>query len=219
LTHSISRIKRTTKIKMPNFQGGKKYKSSKQGESKADFHEIDDGQMVGRVIKILGNRNMLVFCNDGHERIAHIRGGLRKKNARIEIGDIILFSLRGDGMRIAGDSSGNTKERGDILAKYERETHHQLKKMAGINPRLFTNIETMDLRQRVAEPDDFGFTFDHDSESESEEEEGPTAESAEARAERKKASDKKRAAARSNKADGTAAKETASDGEVDIDAI
>jgi hypothetical protein len=37
--------------------------------------------------------------------------------------------------------------------------------------------------------------------------------------ERKKAAEKKRAAARSNKADGTAAKETASDGEVDIDAI
>ncbi len=203
---------------MPNFKGGKKYKSSKHGEEKAEVHEVGEGQMIGRVIRILGNRNMLLFCNDGHERIAHIRGGLRKKNANIELGDIVLFSVRGEGMRLMSDSNGATKDRGDILAKYEREVHSQLKKMAGMNPRLFTSIETMDLRQRAAEPDDFGFTFENEDTSSTEEEEQP-GESAGDRAIRKAAADKKRAAARASKMDGSAAKTEASDGEVDIDAI
>jgi translation initiation factor 1A len=203
---------------MPNFKGGKKYKSSKHGEEKAEVHEVGEGQMIGRVIRILGNRNMLLFSNDGHERIAHIRGGLRKKNANIELGDIVLFSVRGEGMRLMSDSNGATKDRGDILAKYEREVHSQLKKMAGMNPRLFTSIETMDLRQRAAEPDDFGFTFENEDTSSTEEEEQP-GESAGDRAIRKAAADKKRSAARASKMDGSAAKTEASDGEVDIDAI
>jgi translation initiation factor 1A len=210
---------------MPNFKGGKKYKSSKHSEGGADMHEIGEGQTVARVLRVLGNRNMLVFCNDNKERLAHIRGGLRKKEAKIEIGDIVLVSLRGDGMRLMEDSNGDTKDKSDILAKYEREVHGQLKKVPGVNRKLFLQLEKMDERSRTApmtaEEEDFGFVFEQDSEDEEEQnsdEEGKDKEEiAKAREARKKSSEKKLKDARSAKESGEGAKERSD--EIDIDAI
>lgn len=210
---------------MPNFKGGKKYKSSKHDNSSAECHDVDEsqGQMIGRIIRVLGNRNMLLYCNDKVERIAHIRGGLRKKHAKLELGDIVLFSTRGDGMRIAGHSSSDSKERGDILAKYEREVYSQLKKMKNINPRLFTSVETEDFKTRgQGTGDDFGFTFEQeeeeDDDDEDSEEEGDDEERARARNARKMEADKKRSAARSTKMEG-GGREVGSDDEVNIDDI
>jgi len=157
-----------------NLTGGNKAKSGKNdGGNSAELHEIDtsQGQMAGRILRGLGDRNMLIYCNDGKERIAHIRGGLRKKVARLEVGDIVLISLRGEGM---GASMGSCLDRGDILAKYEREVYGQLKKVEGINPKLFvSNLEMMDAKQRaskVLQPtDDCGFDMDGDEEEEDEE--------------------------------------------------
>jgi translation initiation factor 1A len=211
---------------MPNFKGGKKYKASKHGEGSVELHEIEEGQTVGRVVRVLGNRNMLVYCNDNKERLAHIRGGLRKKDACIEQGDIVLVSLRGDGMRLADDSNGATKDKSDILAKYERETHSQLKKLSGINKKLFLQLEKMDERSRAAAmstaEEDFGFVFEEQDSAEDEEtgDEKDTRtkeEKALAREARKKASDKKLKDARTAKESGEGAKEKGED--IDIDAI
>ena len=185
------------------MKGGKKYKSGKHTETKVEIHEVndDDGQMIGRVIKNLGDRNMMVYCNDGKERVSHIRGGLRKKTAKIEIGDIVLVSLR------SMEKGSVMENRADILAKYERETHSILKKTNGINPSLFLSVETMDARTRASgaktENDD-GFEFDYGSGGE--EEEGAAGGDAEAaavaREKRKEMEEKKRAAARSAKTGG-----------------
>lgn len=206
---------------MPNFKGGKKYKSSKHGESDAIFHEIDvnEGQMVGRVIKNLGDRNMMLYCNDGKERMAHIRGGLRKKNANIEIGDIVLFSVRGDGLRIGLGSQSISKERGDILAKYEREVYGQLKKYPGINLKLFNAIEKMDLEQRNNGEDDFGFVFDSGQGNADENESEDEGEEKEAREARKLIEDKKRSLARSVKQSQGDGGGDGGNSDVDIDAI
>jgi translation initiation factor 1A len=211
---------------MPNMKGGKKYKSSKHSEGGADMHDIGEGQTIGRVIRVLGNRNMLVFCNDNKERLAHIRGGLRKKEACIEVGDIVLVSLRGDGMRLCDESNGDTKDKSDILAKYEREVHGQLKKVPGVNRKLFLQLEKMDERSRTApmtaEEEDFGFVFEHDSDEDDGEgdldEEGKDKEEiAKVREARKKASEKKLKDARNAKESGEGAKEKGDD--IDIDAI
>jgi translation initiation factor 1A len=208
--------------KMPNLKGGKKYKAGKHAEKESVLHEIGEGQTIGRVIRVLGNRNMLVYCNDGRERIAHIRGGLRKKNACIELGDIILFSLRGEGMNLSSDSNGNTKERGDILAKYDREVFSQLKKIPGVNLNLFKTIETMDSRQKIStnlEEDDFGFTFEQNEESD-EDDDGDDIgkeERSKAREARKMALDKKRIEDRSKKLEG--GRDRPDDDEINIDAI
>lgn len=181
---------------MPNFKGGKKYKSGKGDETKADLHEINtsDRQMAGRVIKNLGDRNMLIYCNDGRERICHIRGGLRKKVAKIEVGDIVLISIR------SMEEGSTMKDRGDILAKFEREVHGQLKKEIGINETLFLSVETMDSRQRaigVKPEDDCGFDFDQESEDEGAGVDEATANTA--REKRKDEEERKRASARNAK--------------------
>jgi translation initiation factor 1A len=145
---------------MPNLKGGKKYKAGKHSDEKPELHEIGEGQMVGRIIKNLGDRNLMIYCNDGKERICHIRGSMTKKKCKLEIGDIILFSFRDE-------------TRGDILAKYNREVYSQLKKEPGIEAKLFLTIESFDADKRASgnfTEDSFGFSFENESDSEQEEE-------------------------------------------------
>jgi len=151
---------------MPNLKGGKKYKAGKHSDTKAEFHEIGEDQMVARVLKHLGDRNVLVYCNDGKDRIAHIRGGLSKKKAFIETGDLILISLRTTGL----DTDNKKQDRGDVLAKYDHELLGQLKKVEGINKNLFLQMETMD-RTKVKVEEDFEFETAEKQESEESEEE------------------------------------------------
>jgi translation initiation factor 1A len=128
---------------MPNIQGGKKYKSSKGAQDiTPEIHEIGDDQMLGRVVRVLGNRRMLVFCNDGKQRICKVRGVLRKKRMWIGVGDVVLLSLR---ELAPGESTSDVSgERGDILAKYDPVHFGKLKKEPGVNPKLFIQLETMD---------------------------------------------------------------------------
>jgi initiation factor 1A len=149
------------------MKGGKKYKAGKHSDLKPEFHEInvEQGQSIGRVLKHLGDRNVLLYCNDSKERIAHIRGGLSKKKANIEIGDIVLYSNRGDGLC----SEGGDKNRGDILAKYTQDVHRELKKMDGVNPKLFLQLERVENRDIVTQQIDDGFEFDANSDDEEKE--------------------------------------------------
>jgi translation initiation factor 1A len=207
---------------MPNLKGGKKYKSSKGGEAEHEFHEIDvsEGQSVARVLKKLGDRNFLLWCNDGKERIAHVRGKL-KKRVWIDIGDVVLYSERGDNLNLTLESKSS--ERGDILAKYDRSVYSQLKKYPGVNPKLFTNIESMDSAQRAAGgEDDFGFTFEAVEEEETETDSEDTEDAEDAKRERaakKVEADKKRSAARNTKMSSAAVGGGKDSDEVDIDAI
>jgi len=209
----------TNKKKMPNMKGGKKYKAGKGGNEVVELLDIlwDEGQMPGRVIKVLGDRNMMVYCNDNLERVCHIRGGLRKKNCLIEVGDVVLLSIRSEGMRA---SEGVSQLKGDILDKFARETHRVLKKDDKINARLFVNVEQMDAKQRadkedMGEEDLGGFIIEHGSDTEEEEEDddGKTPE------ERKAARAKKQENANKKRQDQIKSKEAAKkgDGDSDID--
>ena len=177
---------------MPNLKGGKKYKAGKHSDQKPEFHEIDEGQMAARVLKHLGDRNIQVYCNDGKERIAHIRGGLSKKKAIIEVGDIVLISLRSTELQ----TENKSQNRGDVLAKYVREVWNQLKKVEGINPNLFLQVETMD-RTKITNTLEDGYEFEADEEQLSSEE--SEEETKEARVAARQLEDKKRAAARDTK--------------------
>jgi translation initiation factor 1A len=116
---------------MPNKTGGKNYKKSKHAsEDSAVMHvERQDGQQYGRVIRVLGGGNMLVYCNDNKERICHIRGAIRKR-VWINLGDVVLVSLRDLG-----------ENRGDILAKIDPKSYSHIRKEAGINLTIFNNLE------------------------------------------------------------------------------
>jgi translation initiation factor 1A len=151
----------------PNKKGGKNYKKGKHVDDEPILYERLEGQMYGRVLKLLGGCNALVYCNDNRERICHIRGNMRKK-VWLSPGDIVLISLR------ELDRSGNTTtasiERGDICAKYDQRVIYKLKdKDRTINDRLFTIIEKNEgtgNKGGIPAQDEFGFVFDDDDKNE-----------------------------------------------------
>ena len=176
------------------MKGGKGYRSGKHADVKSILHEIswEEGQSIGRVIKHLGDRNVMLYCNDNKERIARIRGGLSKKKATIDVGDIVLYSNRGDGI----GSTGSDKNRGDILEKFNHDVIHDLKKVPLVNQRLFVQIENRIDPMASLQPDE---AFEFDANSESGSESGSESVDSEERTAAKVAEEKKRSEARNTK--------------------
>ncbi len=85
-----------------NVRGGKAFKKGKkggtpeEGEGRVKFVGLEDDQQYARVLRALGDRRMLCFCNDGVDRICKIRGKLCRGpgRQRIEVGDIVVLSFR-----------------------------------------------------------------------------------------------------------------------------
>ena len=137
-----------------NLKGGNKAKKGKNTTAlKAELHDIGEDQMIGKVIRMLGDRRALVYCNDNVERVCKIRGKLRKK-VWIATSDIVLVGLRVFSNLQSDDESDediaaaigpkvNTSS-GDILAKYDAEVYSKLKKVAGVNKRLFGSVDAVD---------------------------------------------------------------------------
>ena len=138
----------------------KNYKKLKHQDDPKVYERIQ-GQMYGRVLKLLGGCNAKVFCNDNKERLCHIRGNMRRK-VWIEVGDIVLISLRD----LSDEGDPTYVERGDICAKYDQRVIYKLQhKDKTINPKLFTTLESNDLHGAkqggyVPDEDGFGFEFD-----------------------------------------------------------
>ena len=151
---------------MPNKKGGKNYKKSKSAEDAPTLYERLEDQMYARVIKVLGNCNLLVYCNDGRERIVHIRGNMRKK-VWISVGDIVLISIRE-----YGKESPTEVGRGDVCAKYEHSVIHKLRqKDDTINPKLFEILENDKSSKNIPAEDVFLFEGGESNESEEGDEE------------------------------------------------
>jgi initiation factor 1A len=132
---------------MPNIRGGKGYKKSKGKSKGADdlenvvFIDKQADQMIGRLVRLLGNRNTSVYCEDNKMRICKISTGI-KKRVRFEVGDIMLLSLRDCDMSKSDLANGIRSDHGDILAKYSPHQYTQLKN-EGVNPHIFAHIDTM----------------------------------------------------------------------------
>lgn len=154
-----------------NLIGGKNYKKTKHGSEKPTYQVKEDDQLWGRIYRILGGKNTLVYCNDNEIRLCHIRGSIRKDNW-ISVGDIVLISIRD-----LNDLKDKDKyEKGDILYKYDRDYHSKLRKEPNINPKLFLNLETATddalklIKQNKVLPtdnNDEGFDFGEDDGSDS----------------------------------------------------
>ena len=134
---------------MPNQQGGKNYKKSKHstGEIIEKIQNAEADQMYGRVIKILGNLNMSVYCNDNYTRICKVCGAMRKR-VWVNVGDLVIVSLRDlDFQPNEMKKSEQTKDmRGDIIYKFDQNQIGKAKKLEGINPKLFMQLEGIDGR-------------------------------------------------------------------------
>lgn len=136
----------------PNAKGGKGYKKGKHNNSgEVKMIELQNDQMLGRILKALGNRRFRVYCNDNKERVCKICGSMRKSEWVSE-GSIVVMSLREIGMRILGGQGEDGV--GDILSVVDRSLYSKLKKQSGVNAALFTSIENqdiLDVKKRVAD--------------------------------------------------------------------
>jgi len=166
----------------PNKKGGKGYKKTRGSSEQetAEFIDILEGQYMARAIRVLGNRNILCYCDDNVVRICHICRRMKGRGShRVDVGDIVLVSLRD----FSNDDPKKVK-RGDILAKYAPEQVALMKREDEINPKLLLKLELggavslhevgMDLSGNtfIVDPtNDGGFDFEN-SGSEEEEEEG-----------------------------------------------
>jgi initiation factor 1A len=162
---------------MPNQKGGKNYKKSKHATpQKATLFLPEADQIFGRVIRNLGQRRMLVYSNDNKIRMCHIRGSMRRGSSWIAIGDIVLITRR-DFEK--APEKADDYENADIIARYEKDLQSDLKKLPGINPKLFMQIETVDSKllseitsrkfEELKTEDDTGIEFGESSEEEEEE--------------------------------------------------
>ncbi len=147
----------------PNKKGGKNYKKGKHVSEDPVVFERQEDQMYGRILKLLGGCNAIVYCNDGRERLCHIRGSMRKK-VWLATGDIVLISLRD----FDNNALPNTMQKGDICAKYDPKVIYKLReKDSTINEKLFVSV---DKSGNVPDDDNDGYVFD-DNGNEDEEEE------------------------------------------------
>lgn len=99
-------------------KGGKNRRRGKnENEEKRELILKEDGQEYAQVIRMLGNGRLTAKCFDGVERLAHIRGKMRKK-VWVNQGDIVLIGLRDfqDG-------------KADVILKYAAEEARRLKKL------------------------------------------------------------------------------------------
>ena len=131
---------------MPNIRGGKSYKKSK-GKTKfgeddeVAYLEIAKDQMVGRILKLLGNLNATIYCQDNKQRVCKICRSI-KKSVRFEVGDIVLISLRD--CEVSNDelAKGIRGSRGDILDKFHPKQFKELKN-DGINSAMFLTLDSV----------------------------------------------------------------------------
>jgi initiation factor 1A len=121
----------------PNKKGGKGYKKGKGDESEVVFIEIQKDQYMARAVRILGDRNVLCFCDDNVMRICHISRRMKgfSEKKKIEVGDIVLISLRD-----FTSADPKTIKRGDILGKYAPEQLRIIKN-EGTHPNIFLKLE------------------------------------------------------------------------------
>ncbi|GLH04063.1 uncharacterized protein GBIM_09849 [Gryllus bimaculatus] len=74
---------------MPKNKGkGGKNRRRGKNENETEKRELvfkEDGQEYAQVTKMLGNGRLEAMCFDGVKRLCHIRGKLRKKDAKADV--------------------------------------------------------------------------------------------------------------------------------------
>ena len=158
----------------PNTKGGKGYKKKKKGSGQAGKELVqilrEPGQMPARALRLLGNRQVLCYCNDDVVRNCHICGRMKGRQY-INVGDVVLISLR--------EWSANVMQKdvklGDIVNVYAREHYSELRKDPQVNDRLLLQLElstgyTMDSLGKdcsgntIGLPEDDGILFENSDE-------------------------------------------------------
>ena len=96
--------------------GNKRKKGKKQVQEDRELRMKDESEEYAQIVKILGDGRFQCKCADGVDRVAHVRGKMRKRTW-LANGDIILVSLR-----------DFEPEKCDIIEKYKEKEVAKLKK-------------------------------------------------------------------------------------------
>ncbi len=86
-----------------------KKKRSGADQKKREAVPCEEGQVYGRVTRMLGNGRLLAKCSDGRERQCRIRGNMRRREW-VRLGDTVLVSLR-----------PFDDDKADVIHKYEAQ--------------------------------------------------------------------------------------------------
>ena len=117
---------------------GKKTKHQTFTRQLVTKDDDDDDLQYAKVVKVLGNGRYTVFCFDNKERLAHIRGSLRRRSRFVVVDAILLVSLR----EFQDDKC-------DIVHIYNHDEKMVLERKG--------HIPTSEV---TGEEDEFGFFFD-----------------------------------------------------------
>jgi translation initiation factor 1A len=82
----------------------------------SEFRVPGEGEVLGKVIEMLGDGRFKVICADGQIRVARLPGRLRRK-LWLKAGDYVIVALW-----------DFDKEKGDIVHKYEKRDVEELKR-------------------------------------------------------------------------------------------
>jgi initiation factor 1A len=131
------------------MRGGKSYKKGKKADQDGDdaeekiiYLDKEPDQMVGRLMRLLGDLNTQVYCEDGIVRVCKICRAIKKK-VRFKVGDVVLISLRDCEVANVDLKKGVRGSRGDILDRYHPAQYQQLLS-EGISHVIFAAMETVD---------------------------------------------------------------------------
>ena len=105
---------------MPNLGGKNQKKKKKAQVEDREVRFKEESEEYAQIIKILGDGRFQCKCADGIERVAHVRGKMRKR-IWLANGDIILVSLR-----------DFENEKCDVVEKYKEKEVAKLKKAGEI---------------------------------------------------------------------------------------
>jgi initiation factor 1A len=131
---------------MPNTTGGKGYKRGKHTKDEKMIEwDPSTGQMLGRVVVVLGSRRFKVYCNDNQARTCRLAGSMTKSDW-VTKGSLVLLSTRS---LSTSTSDVSEKNLGDILHVFGTEDYRELKGMPGVNPAIFTPVETKELNEII----------------------------------------------------------------------
>ncbi|KAJ1667889.1 Translation initiation factor 1A [Coemansia sp. RSA 1646] len=133
-------------------KGGKNRRRGKNDKDESSKRELifkEEGQEYAQVVKMLGNGRLEASCFDGVNRLAQIRGSMRKK-IWINQGDIILVSLR-----------EYQDSKGDVIQKYNPEEARLLKQYGEL-PENFNLEEGENLNSEGENDDGVEFEFEID---------------------------------------------------------
>ena len=154
--------------------GNKRKKGKKQVQEDRELRYKEESEEYAQIIKILGDGRFQCKCADGVDRIAHVRGKMRKRTW-LANGDIILVSIR-----------EFEPEKCDVVEKYKEKEVAKLKSVGEI-PDTMVLVNSGEKEEKndeeggiILEDDDKEIVtkkkesssgFDIESESEDEEEE------------------------------------------------